>query len=217
MDLGFASHAHCAHSAAAVLSSAFPVLATGNGAWCDVLMDSCRLLKADIQLSTMCCCRWCSPYAYKERASTGCGGADKWTIVPASPFPHYDNWVNGSGNLYCSGGQFCPNTTSRLVCFSRGTAEGKKKDRSVPIMLCFSRIFSSSLDRMYFSHACVSGMPVACGTHMSRQRPSAVATSMLDQLLAWTSAQPAQQSFSYPGQSCSAETFKSYSHPGSSG
>ena len=55
-------------------------------------------------------CRWCAPYAYKQRSALGCGGADKWSVVPERAFPH-DGW-GWSGSLYCEGGHFCTNSTS---------------------------------------------------------------------------------------------------------
>ncbi|KAL4448129.1 hypothetical protein ABPG75_005348 [Micractinium tetrahymenae] len=59
--------------------------------------------------------QWCAPYAYKGRQDLGCGGADKWRIIPGSAFP-LDGWEQGSGSIYCDGGHFCPNTTSMLGC-----------------------------------------------------------------------------------------------------
>ena len=61
-------------------------------------------------------CSWCAPYAYRERSGIGCGGADKWTIIPVAPYPGHNSWWDhGSGNLFCNGGFYCPNTTTRLV------------------------------------------------------------------------------------------------------
>lgn len=59
--------------------------------------------------------RWCAPYAYKERLSLGCGGADRWTVVPSDPFPGTWWWA-GSGSIFCEGGRYCPNTTTMLDC-----------------------------------------------------------------------------------------------------
>jgi hypothetical protein len=59
--------------------------------------------------------KWCAPFAYKQRAGLGCGGADKWTVEPVGPFPQRWDW-EGPGNIYCSGGRFCPNTTTMLEC-----------------------------------------------------------------------------------------------------
>lgn len=64
---------------------------------------------------------WCAPYAYRMRnaGGMGCGGADRWTIVPKQAFPlaHWDLPNDGgSGNLYCDGGWYCPNTTSKIRC-----------------------------------------------------------------------------------------------------
>lgn len=50
--------------------------------------------------------QWCAPYAYKGRQDLGCGGADKWRIVPGSAFP-LERWEEGSGSIYwwgCCGG-----------------------------------------------------------------------------------------------------------------
>ena len=43
--------------------------------------------------------KWCAPYAYKQRQELGCGGADKWRIVPGSAFPAAW-WSEGSGSIY---------------------------------------------------------------------------------------------------------------------
>ena len=43
---------------------------------------------------------WCAPYAYKEREAYGCGGADRWTVIPSTAFPT-QHWAAGSGSLYC--------------------------------------------------------------------------------------------------------------------
>lgn len=43
--------------------------------------------------------QWCAPYAYKARQDLGCGGADKWRIVPGSAFP-LEPWGEGSGSIY---------------------------------------------------------------------------------------------------------------------
>ncbi|KAL4853041.1 ABC transporter G family member 28 [Chlorella vulgaris] len=59
--------------------------------------------------------QWCAPYGYKERPELGCGGADKWRIIPGSAFP-IARWAAGSGSIYCDGGQYCPNTTTSLGC-----------------------------------------------------------------------------------------------------
>lgn len=47
------------------------------------------------------------------RREIGCGGADKWTIVPGGAFPGY-TWSHGSGNLFCEAGHYCPNTTAQV-------------------------------------------------------------------------------------------------------
>ncbi len=58
-------------------------------------------------------CRWCAPYAYKQRPGLGCGGADKWTAEPsANAFPTTP-WDAGSGSIFCDAGFFCPNTTAK--------------------------------------------------------------------------------------------------------
>lgn len=59
--------------------------------------------------------QWCAPYAYKARQDLGCGGADKWRIVPGSAFP-LEPWGEGSGSIYCDGGRYCPNTTAMQGC-----------------------------------------------------------------------------------------------------
>lgn len=56
---------------------------------------------------------WCAPYAYKERRPEGCGGADRWSVIPEGAFPAAW-WAAGTGNIYCAGGQFCPNTTATV-------------------------------------------------------------------------------------------------------
>ena len=43
--------------------------------------------------------QWCAPYAYKQRSALGCGGADKWRIVPGGAFPTAW-WPAGSGSIY---------------------------------------------------------------------------------------------------------------------
>lgn len=43
--------------------------------------------------------QWCAPYAYKGRQDLGCGGADKWRIIPGSAFP-LERWEEGSGSIY---------------------------------------------------------------------------------------------------------------------
>lgn len=62
---------------------------------------------------------WCAPYAYRLRSTKDgvgrCGGADRWTIVPELAFPGAQ-WDAGSGNLYCEGRYYCPNTTARVLC-----------------------------------------------------------------------------------------------------
>ncbi|PSC68046.1 ABC transporter G family member 28-like [Micractinium conductrix] len=58
---------------------------------------------------------WCAPYAYKQRPDLGCGGADKWRIIPGAAFPA-TRWQAGSGGIYCDGGSYCPNTTSSERC-----------------------------------------------------------------------------------------------------
>jgi hypothetical protein len=30
--------------------------------------------------------KWCAPYGYKQREQ-GCGGADKWPVLPSEAFP----------------------------------------------------------------------------------------------------------------------------------
>ncbi|KAK9813958.1 hypothetical protein WJX73_006860 [Symbiochloris irregularis] len=82
---------------------------------------------------------WCAPYAYRERSGIGCGGADKWTIIPVAPYPGRNTWWDfGSGNLFCNGGWFCPNTTTRLPCpegyFCRRGSESYQ--RCPPLMKC---------------------------------------------------------------------------------
>jgi len=62
---------------------------------------------------------WCSPYAYRERPQLGCGGADKWTIIPQEAFPGTP-WKAGTGNIYCKPRYYCPNTTSAPVPCPRG-------------------------------------------------------------------------------------------------
>ncbi|KAG7670998.1 hypothetical protein KSW81_004425 [Nannochloris sp. 'desiccata'] len=62
---------------------------------------------------------WCSPYAYQERPQLGCGGADKWTIIPQDAFPGTP-WKSGTGNLYCKPRYYCPNTTAAPVPCPRG-------------------------------------------------------------------------------------------------
>jgi hypothetical protein len=57
---------------------------------------------------------WCSPYAYRERPQLGCGGADKWTIVPQKDAFPGTPWNAGTGNLYC------PNTTTAPKSCPRG-------------------------------------------------------------------------------------------------
>ena len=47
------------------------------------------------------------------RQEIGCGGADKWTVVPGGAFPGY-SWSHGSGNLFCDAGHYCPNTTVQV-------------------------------------------------------------------------------------------------------
>lgn len=47
------------------------------------------------------------------RQEIGCGGADKWTVVPGGAFPGY-SWSHGSGNLFCDAGHYCPNTTTQV-------------------------------------------------------------------------------------------------------
>ncbi|KAL4449383.1 hypothetical protein ABPG77_007027 [Micractinium sp. CCAP 211/92] len=59
--------------------------------------------------------QWCAPYAYKGRQDLGCGGADKWRIIPGSAFP-LERWEEGSGSIYCDGGSYCPNTTAMHGC-----------------------------------------------------------------------------------------------------
>eukprot|EP00879_Flechtneria_rotunda_P031195 GHRR01034055.1.p1 GENE.GHRR01034055.1~~GHRR01034055.1.p1 ORF type:complete len:597 (+),score=153.10 GHRR01034055.1:108-1898(+) len=59
--------------------------------------------------------KWCAPYAYKMRPALGCGGADKWTIQPSGAFPT-EGWYAGSGSLYCEGGSYCPDPTTKLPC-----------------------------------------------------------------------------------------------------
>lgn len=39
----------------------------------------------------------------------------QWRIIPGAAFPTA-RWTAGSGSLYCDGGSFCPNTTTRLDC-----------------------------------------------------------------------------------------------------
>lgn len=58
---------------------------------------------------------WCAPYAYRVRSHLGCGGADRWTLIPEPAFPGFD-WEAGSGGIYCNGGSYCPNTTSTVQC-----------------------------------------------------------------------------------------------------
>lgn len=59
--------------------------------------------------------KWCSPYGYKERKGQGCGGADKWSVLPQAAFPNMQ-W-SGSGNIFCPGGWYCPDTTANpLPC-----------------------------------------------------------------------------------------------------
>lgn len=72
------------------------------------------------------CGRWCAPYAYKMRQEIGCGGADKWTVIPGGAFPGY-TWSHGSGNLFCESGHYCPNATAQVPtitahCCAIGTA-----------------------------------------------------------------------------------------------
>ncbi|KAL6776445.1 hypothetical protein ACKKBG_A21155 [Auxenochlorella protothecoides x Auxenochlorella symbiontica] len=62
---------------------------------------------------------WCAPYAYKRRAGLGCGGADKWGIVPPEhAFPVAD-WSEGTGSVYCRGGSYCPTTLRSVPCPAR--------------------------------------------------------------------------------------------------
>lgn len=93
--------------------------------------------------------QWCAPYAYKLRPELGCGGADKWRIVPGSAFPAAQ-WDDGSGSIYCNGGHFCPNTTAMLSCppghFCRqGSTE---PDRCPPGVACpaFTEIPENNLN-----------------------------------------------------------------------
>ena len=51
------------------------------------------------------------------RREIGCGGADKWTVVPNGAFPGY-GWPYGSGNLFCDAGHYCPNATTEVCMFS---------------------------------------------------------------------------------------------------
>lgn len=73
---------------------------------------------------------WCAPYAYKKRPSLPCGGADKWSILPEAAFPGVE-WLNGSGSMYCPAGNYCPNTTSQILCprgyFCRQGSEQPKR------------------------------------------------------------------------------------------
>ena len=63
---------------------------------------------------------WCAPYAYKERPQLSCGGADKWTIIPANEAFPGTPWDSGTGNLYCKPRYYCPNTTGNPVPCPRG-------------------------------------------------------------------------------------------------
>lgn len=58
---------------------------------------------------------WCAPYAYRRRPHLGCGGADRWAVIPQTAFPS-TKWAAGSGNLYCPPGYYCPNTTHAIQC-----------------------------------------------------------------------------------------------------
>ncbi len=79
----------------------------------------------------MPCDRWCAPYAYKMRPEVGCGGADKWTVVPNGAFPGYW-WAYGQGNLFCEAGHYCPNTTVQVCpCFCSIVKLSYDKLRSV--------------------------------------------------------------------------------------
>jgi len=74
-------------------------------------------------------CRWCAPYAYKERVGLGCGGADKWTVEPAgSAFPG-TKWDAGSGSIFCDPGFFCHNSTSRACPCNEISTIGKCQSR----------------------------------------------------------------------------------------
>lgn len=83
---------------------------------------------------------WCAPYAYRYRPSLGCGGADRWSIIPEEAFPGA-KWDEGSGSLYCRPGMYCPNTTTVLPC-PRGyfCRQGSTKpERCPPGAVCLSR------------------------------------------------------------------------------
>jgi ABC-type multidrug transport system ATPase subunit len=74
---------------------------------------------------------WCAPYGYRERIETGCGGADRWTIVPDPAFPGFPYWDGGSGNIFCPGGHYCNTTTAQHRCpkgrfCRRGTTEPER-------------------------------------------------------------------------------------------
>ncbi|KAK9815422.1 hypothetical protein WJX72_003407 [[Myrmecia] bisecta] len=114
-----------------------------NGAYCPRAFsaDPPDSFKAETQsLPEGSVNRWCAPYAYKERAELGCGGADKWTIVPEGAFPGV-GWAAGSGNLYCDGGTYCPNSTFQFPCpegyyCKRGSSS---MQRCPPLMKCGAR------------------------------------------------------------------------------
>ena len=59
--------------------------------------------------------RWCAPYAYKEKEGVGCGGADKWHIVPEGAFPGWIPWRAGGGDIWCPDSHYCPTATSMKV------------------------------------------------------------------------------------------------------
>ena len=68
----------------------------------------------DLNLNLLALVRWCAPYAYKERAQLGCGGADKWTAEPATDAFPLTHWAAGSGTIYCDPGYYCPNVTAKV-------------------------------------------------------------------------------------------------------
>ncbi|DBA93405.1 TPA: hypothetical protein ACH3X2_003675 [Trebouxia sp. C0005] len=71
------------------------------------------------------------------RPEVGCGGADKWTVVPDWAFPGYW-WTYGRGNLFCDAGHYCPNTTAQIPC-PRGyycKTGSTKPTKCPPLMTC---------------------------------------------------------------------------------
>ncbi len=64
--------------------------------------------------------RWCAPYAYRERPEIGCGGADRWSIVPSEKAFPGTSWEAGTGSIYCKPRYYCLNTTTAPIPCPRG-------------------------------------------------------------------------------------------------